>query len=68
MNHCFHETGISKFTNPLQIQEICCWCGLLRWRTETPVGHGKFFPRKNALPGNCECSRPYEDEECGGKE
>jgi hypothetical protein len=60
--HCWHQTGVSKLVNPPQIEEICCYCNLHRWITETPKGHGKFFPRKNCLPG--ENSRPYEGENC----
>ena len=63
MKHCWHETGVSKLVNPARYEDVCCHCGKTRWRIETASGHGKFFPRKRALPIDEE-SRPFEEEEC----
>jgi hypothetical protein len=62
--HCWHESGVSKLTNPAQYEDVCCHCGKKRWRVETPKGHGSFFPRKRVLEGNVEDSRPFQNEEC----
>lgn len=66
--HCWHETGVSKLINPPSIEEKCCWCGLQRWRIESPKGHGPFFPKKNVLPGKYDETRPHEYEECPQRE
>jgi hypothetical protein len=64
MNHCWHETGISKKINPPQFEDVCCHCNKRRWRIESNIGHGRFFPRKNTLPGSIKETRPFDDEEC----
>ena len=66
--HCWHETGISKLINPPAYEDQCCYCGHKRWRTETPLGHGEYFPKKNVLPGSGHESRPCENEECPGRQ
>lgn len=68
MRHCFHESGVSKLVNPPQIEDVCCFCGKKRWRTETPMGHGEFFPKKHTLPGHCDESRPFDNEECPNRQ
>lgn len=46
---CWHRTGLVLDSYPPQIEEFCCWCGTLRYRTErTPPPPGEHGPFKRA--------------------
>lgn len=46
--HCWHATGKQLQTNPPQTEEICCWCGLMRYLqvflVKTGGNHGRHNP------------------------
>lgn len=46
MEHCWHETGEYRMTTQLVRVDICCHCGICRYRKQRDVvipGHGQHF-------------------------
>jgi len=50
-NHCWHETGIMYYSNPPQIEQVCCKCGskiayMMYVPKSSSENHGPYHPDK----------------------
>lgn len=45
--HCWHDTGTARLTDPPQLEQRCCHCGMMRTEPTSMrnlYGHGPYRP------------------------